>query len=647
MPQYTPPTTATVSRPKAKGYDASIGDLLVRLWPSDGQPLVIATAPVATELVATAANPEDFAEPPEVRTFSRNDFTGGEGLERAHQRDSEPRDLTRFWASKGVDIRRRADEPLEVRLLHDVETAVTDTSVGAVATDGASLWWASGVDVKRTDNPLASPPSTAVEDPHDGEGDVTVLDLAMLGDELYAALGANGIHRRSNLGVWSHWSDLAAVRLWAVKDRIVASTGTELYEAAAAAASTLLKAVPSGVSWTSVVDAGEAVLAAAASEVYAFALSGTPPVLTEAAQTPFLGETVTALGAGQGFVFVATTTPTRVSGTIARLWRAELTDGLTLGAAQVLRVWGDPDTTLVRSPSPIYVTRDHAFVALDAPGSEVHVWRYDFATEAMSRDLVYGAGSITDLLVIEERQFAARSGVGVDREADEYVDSGYLILPLVDFYTARDKLWSSVTAWTSNLGVNSEEIRLDTTDDVAALTDATSTAWAQAASIAEGTGGTPVTLAGKQGRWLAVKVTLYASADNAVTPGLQALSLSAFPGVDEQLFRLPVNVSDHFDRPRHARVLVPNSGHRTFEQLRNLEGTPQVVELFWPELRIRGTVLRVETPISVASARGSSTLVSNVTIRGRKEAVGGGGIEASAKTFGRGLWGKMHFGGDP
>ena len=42
--------------------------------------------------------------------YSRNNFSGGQGLDTAHRANGTPKDTTRFWDSKGVDVFHGDDE---------------------------------------------------------------------------------------------------------------------------------------------------------------------------------------------------------------------------------------------------------------------------------------------------------------------------------------------------------------------------------------------------------------------------------------------------------------------------------------------------------------------------------------------------------
>ena len=635
MAHFTLPTKATVRNPRAKGYDGFIGDFYIRLAIGPDTPLTIQTAPPAPDRITTEANPEDFGEE-FGKTFSRIDFSGGEGLDLAHRRDLVERDFTRFWDSRGIDIRRRTGTVQEIRLLHDTEQADADAqSTLRMIQLGGVLYWTSENRVKRTANPTAGTPTVTTEDPHATEGDQAVRDLAALGNEVYAALAVNGIHRRDSGGTWTHFSDLVADRLWSTKGRIIAASGTGLYEVAAGASSTLLHTLGPGQSWNDVTDGGAAIIAAASDgHLYAFAEEGA--LLTLKAQTFIRGEEPRSVTEAGGFIFYATIQTIAAGGTIARWWRATLNEAFVIAGGQVIRQWGEGAETNDFIPSRLFATRDHVYVGL-VDGAETHLWRYDLATAGVSRDLIFdAAGQIQGFAIEDDRLFVSIASDGIWRQTTTFVASGYLIGPLADFFTARDKQWIGARLWTRPI-TGTEKARLYRTINPSALEDPDSADWIQVLEVTSGAGGDERPLIDVIGRWMAAKIELAASGDGLKTPAVRGYAFRAFPGFDDVVLNLPINVSDQVERPRRRRVRVPYMGGRLFTAIKNLEGKANAAELFRPRTRVRGIVESVSLPIRAKTRRGSLTLVSMVQVRGYKEPAVSGVVGAG--TLGVGLLG--------
>ena len=95
------PTTADVTNPHRKGYDFRLDNLLFRAAVSPDRQLVIRSAEFPGTQIDLKQNPEDITTNI-GQIFSRNDFSGGQGLDYAHKRSQTETDVTRFFDSKGV-----------------------------------------------------------------------------------------------------------------------------------------------------------------------------------------------------------------------------------------------------------------------------------------------------------------------------------------------------------------------------------------------------------------------------------------------------------------------------------------------------------------------------------------------------------------
>lgn len=619
------PTKANVTRPIAHGYDA-----LLEYGPNDADSLYLrlATSP-SRELRLVTVDPDSVSRVPDLSsspedmrpetgtTYSRSDFTGGEGLDRAHDRASTERDWSRFWDSRNVDITpAKGGAVSEIKLLHEtasLRAADADNLRGSLLRLGSSVYGIISAQnrVDRSDDPTASTPTWSVEDPG-GTGDVA--DIAALGNLVYAA--QNTIRQRATNGTWSSWSDLDADRIWSVKGRIVAAVGTALYEARASSGSLLLHTLASGETWNDVADAGPAVLAAA-SDGYLYSFAEEDGELVLRRQTLIEGEQPTALGVAHGLIFVGTGQPTTAGGKIGRLIRAAFV-GLQLRDAQVIRTWGDGSSTADLAPKRIISDRESVWTAVP-DGSETHLWRYHLATAGLVRDLIVGAdGQAEGLCVIDDRMFVSLRGEALYREATTYAATGYVIGPIADFFNAAPKTWVGARLTTGSVPTDTGVVLAYTTTPGSLETPSsgwtniiTATPAAPGASIEE-----PIT--GVQARYLAGKVTLTPNGAKTATPTVLAFSFRALPIPTEEDFSIPVNISDRIEAPHRKPVKVKNLGKEVYEALIDLKGRNIVLTLLRTEEELTGQLRSIGTPIYGQPERGSVTVYTLITIRGTR-----------------------------
>src|SRR6056300_825815 len=123
-------TTINISNPQRYGYDVRIDDILLRTAVGPGREMQIQSSDVQEGQVNVKQNAEDFTSNL-GRIYSRNNFTGGQGLDTAHRANGTPNDPNRFWDSKGVDVFHGDDETsYHIHLLHntaDVNVRGADT----------------------------------------------------------------------------------------------------------------------------------------------------------------------------------------------------------------------------------------------------------------------------------------------------------------------------------------------------------------------------------------------------------------------------------------------------------------------------------------------------------------------------------------
>ena len=144
------PSSANTSNPKALGYEANIDDLYLRFAVGPGRQMNINTAPLQAQAIATSETPEDFQQE-FGQTYSRNDFSGGSGLDKAHQRQAGETAYSRFWDSSGVDVfsNKEPGKEYKLTLLNSTEevTSSTETNLYMEELDG-TIFFSDGAVLK-------------------------------------------------------------------------------------------------------------------------------------------------------------------------------------------------------------------------------------------------------------------------------------------------------------------------------------------------------------------------------------------------------------------------------------------------------------------------------------------------------------------
>lgn len=612
------PTTQNVTQPRARGYGALLtygpgaGDNLYLRLAAVGGDFTVETAPTAPASVNTAEIPEEMRSNEMGQSFGRSDFSGGEGLDRAHRRDGTDRDFRRYWDSQGIDVQpARGGNPATLRLLHDITLNDTDASTNlTTARIGSTLFRADGSNVRVSTNGGSSWANSAAGGTIEGA-------MAVLGDALYACIGSS-VRKRDSGGSWSEASATSADGCWSAKGRILFSDATALYELVEGGADVLLSTLPSGQVWNDIVDGGNAILAAASDgNIYAFhEIEG---VLELGGQTLIEEEEPISIETVQGVVFIGTRQPTSAGGYIGRLWRSTLV-GLRLRESEVVRSWGGNGATLDHGPRALLGTRSSMFFAVYESSTATHVWRYDLDTGGLSRNLVVAdanADIAQGMETLDDRLFVAIRGDGMWKESDDYVASGWLIGPLADHYTAAPKHWVGARI-TSDTVTGTEQIDLEYSTDPEAIQDNGAGSWANAVSVTstEGQVTTEAPVSDTRSRFLATQVVITRGSTATVTPVVYAYSFRSLPTTDEVLFEIPVNLSDQLEAPRRRRYRVKGRGDTVYQTLKSYEGQPVRVELLYPADTIRGQLESVVRPILQGSRQGSPLLVGSLKVRG-------------------------------
>ena len=212
--------------------------------------------------------------------FAQGDFSHGAGQMYFHK---PSRDELMYFASEGFDI----SEPGKLTHLHAVLEDEDTAGAGALTQAGGFAYFADGTNVRVGNG--AIPGTYSTEDPSAAEAALNVDNCCARGDEVFAAIGAGGLHIRSAAGVWSHWqpdaaTDLSigtATKVAYLKNRIIAvgQAGRDVYEVVASSAPTSMLTLPAGWLFESIFEAGAYIYASAASSnaglsrIYRFGLN--------------------------------------------------------------------------------------------------------------------------------------------------------------------------------------------------------------------------------------------------------------------------------------------------------------------------------------------------------------------------------------
>ena len=615
------PSPSNTSEPQAQGFEANLDDLFLRFAVGPGRQMQINTAPLQAQAIQTSETPEDFQQE-FGQIYSRTDFSGGSGLDKAHKRNASEMDFSRFWDSSGVDVfsGKAVGQEYKVSLLNSTEEVTTssETNLYAQQLDG-TIFYADGPVLKKITTPLTG--STSTDGTPSAGNDIT--GLAIMGNQLFIV--ANGvIYQRTGAGSYGsgYNSDNTYSRLWAAKGRLIASdTSGVLYEiepsSASAGADTTIHSLRNGRSWTDVCDAGAVVLATA-DDGYIYSLADESSNLTLKGQTFIEGEVPNAIDAAQGLIFYGTYENT-ASGKIGRLYRAEITNANSLYVlvnAQLIKQWGDGTTTLDQAPYSIISTRDSIYTGIKDTASKTNLWRYYLPTGGIARDLEFAEGGIVKgLTVFSDKLFATVSGGGIYRETSNYVSSGYIITALADFFTSEKKQW--VGAKLNTQDISSGTVQLSTSTIATDINDSSSSTWQSQVVINSGTGGEEEVMSLVDGRWIAGKIDI-STDDQAQSPGLLSFAIRGFQLVNDLVVDIPVNISDQIERPFRKRIKVNGQGELVYQALRNKEGKNVQLEIYRPDTLLRGIIENVSSPIEEISPRGSVTTYCLVRFRGSK-----------------------------
>jgi hypothetical protein len=633
------PSPSNTNQPQAQGFEANLDDLFLRFAVGPGRQMQINTAPLQAQAIQTSETPEDFQQE-FGQIYSRTDFRGGEGLDKAHRREGTPNDFQRFWDSKGINVfHADEDTSYSVKLLNDIEqktlTFSSDNNYLAQTTNGY-MYITDDTDVyQSTDEGVTWTAMTSTSISY------TIHGIAAFGNDLFVVAGDGSTNKQllSYVQSTDTWTDESLgssfigyfTGIWFAKGGLFVSgkstTAEYLWESSPftknfsgdfQSTSALVVTEPTH-EFTSVIDAGAVVLAGHTDgNIYSLKIDGGTWSLKGQTQISF--EEIHSLAASEGLVFIGTR---GFQSNTGRFFTADLTvaDNLyVLTNRQLVKQW---DNGVDQSPHSMFVTRDSVYMGIHESATETNLWRYYLPTAGIARDISITHSSDSDAKMTGitltgttvPKFIAVVDGVGVFKETDTYVSTGYIISSLADFYTSEKKQW--VGAKLNTNGVSSGTVELATTTVPLDINDVNSPTWEPQISVASGTGGEEEVLELVQGRWMSVKLTITTS-DSSQTPEMLSFAVRGFQLVNDLVVDMPINISDQVERPFRKALRVNGQGELIYQALRNKEGQNVQLEIFRPDTLLRGIIENVSSPVEEISPRGSVTTYCLVRFRGSK-----------------------------
>ena len=629
-------TTINISNPKRYGYDVRIDNILLRSAIGPGREMQIQSSDVQEGQINVKQNPEDFTSNL-GRIYSRNNFTGGQGLDTAHRTNGTNKDTTRFWDSKGVDVFHGDDETsYHTHLLHTTSRELTFTSSNnyLAQTTNGDMYVTDGTSIKKsTDNG-----DTWAEVTDSSYTSLTIsynfTGAAAVGDQVYFTTAdgtSNSELIQYNGSTWSenaqHYASNGGLTgVWFAKGQLFLSADDGSVEK-------LFAVSPFEKTWSSsdlsgtpivtfedshhvsqIVDAGAVVLAASTNgDIYSIKdVSGT---MTLKGQTNIPFEEVHSISAAEGIVFFGTKEKSRAVG---RFYRADLTvadDLYVLANRQLIKEWviSGQDTT----PKFMFASRDSIYCGIKESGSESYLWRYYLPTAGFARDLEMGeSGIILGITQSDGKFIVSVGGGGIYKETSTHESEGYVILSAADFFTAESKQFVGAEISTFSLPTDTS-VELFYSTKFEALDNPNDGSFIKALDQATGVGDTEKQIA-EISRYIIGKVVLKSST-GVNTPKVKSVQFRALARPELVVAQIPINISDRVERPGRKPIKVKGLGDSLYSALRNKEGDSVTLEIFDPNEIIRGVVERISYPINSNVERGSVTQYAIITVRGTRQ----------------------------
>tara|TARA_R100001126_G_scaffold102710_1_gene88486 strand:+ start:4155 stop:6140 length:1986 start_codon:yes stop_codon:yes gene_type:complete len=632
------PLASEVDFSKRKGYNVQLDDLLLRTATGPDRVLQIQSAEFPQQSINLAVNPEDITTNV-GQIFSRNNFSGGEGLDTAHKRNGTEDDITRFFDSKGVDVFHGDEEgSYKVHLLNATDEInvrgssndlagsnnyiarttngylyLTDTTNIYVSTNDGAAWSAvsTGLTINNNFTGIAAFGNGLYLTTANGTtaSELIKFDGSSWSEETTAQTSAGGL-----TGVWFvknqlfiSGQDSSASYLWAVKPFGKTWSSSDLTTASALLVSENTHDIKD------VVDAGAVVLAASTdSNIYSIKdISGT---MTLKGQTHVPFEEVHSIEAAEGIVLFGTK---EIGTNTGRLYRSQLTvadDLYVLANRQLIKEW--IISGIDASPKFMFSTRDSIYMGIKESSTEAYLWRYYLPTAGLARDLEIDTGSeITGITQANGQFIIVGAGKDIYKESSiSFVSTGYLIIPNADFFTSEQKQWVGAEVEHNELGGGQQiDVFISTIYDTVDNPDSSN--WELVGQSVSGTGGVEYEL-NRNARYVNAKVVLTPNTALTSSPEFRSIAIRALPRPELVVVSIPINLSDQIERPNRKRLRVTGLGETIYQTLKTKEGDSVTLILHEPSETIRGVVESVQYPIIEDGNLGSVTQYCIVRVRG-------------------------------
>lgn len=636
-------TTLSVSNPKRMGYDVRLGLNLYRTAVGPNREMTIQSSNVEDGQINVKQNPEDFTSNL-GRIYSRNNFSGGQGLDTAHRANGTEKDTTRFWDSKGVDVFHGDDETsYHTHLLYttaDKDVLGANTSFSSsnnymVRTTNGNIYVANGTSVyESTDGGDTWSSSTT--------STYEITGMVAYGNQVFITSGTGSTTELKHYdgSTWAveslgttitgHLTGIFFSKgvlyvsgkttddihyLW-YADPIQKNFNNQF----TSGSSNLL--ISAENLFTDVADAGAATLIANENgTIYSIKdVSGTP---TLQGQTEIPFEEIHTISAAEGIVFFGTK---EFSRDVGRLYRADLTvaDNLyVLANRQLIKEWVmydiDGVTLIDTTPHSMFVSRDSVYVGIKESASTSYLWRYYLPTAGLARDLEVNAGGLVYGITQHDGKFLISvAGVDVYKETSTYESEGYILMSAADFYTAEHKQFvgAEISTFTMSNDVSAE---LYYSTKFEALDNPNDSSFTRALTQSSGYGDEEKQIA-EVARYIIGKIVLK-SGDGLYTPKIKSVQFRALARPELVVAQIPINISDRVNRPGRKPITVKGLGNTLYASLRNLEGTSVTLEIYSPGEIIKGVVERISYPITANTERGSVMQYAIITVRGTRQPV--------------------------
>src|SRR6056300_615594 len=635
-------TTLSVKNPKRLGYDIRLDLNLYRTAVGPGREMTIQSSNVEDNNINVKQNAEDFTSNL-GRIYSRNNFSGGQGLDTAHRADGTAQDTTRFWDSKGVDVFHGDDETsYNLHLLYTTaaesisfsgtnnylaqttngDLYVTDQTVIYKSTDNGDTWAAvtTGLTINYNFTGAAAVGDQVYFTTADGTSNSELIQYDG------TTWTENSTDQSSNAGLTGCWfakgqlfisgDDGTVEYLWAVSPFNKTWTAADLAEADA------ILTFEDSHHVSQIVDAGAVVLVASTNgDIYS--VKDVDGTMTLKGQTNIPFEEVHCIAASEGIVFFGTREKTR---NVGRFYRADLVvanDLYVLANRQLVKEWVIYDTdgvTLIdTTPKHMFVSRDSVYCGVKESNTESYLWRYYLPTAGFARDLEIGvSGFILGITQSDGKFVISVSGSDIYRETSTYESEGYVLMSAADFYTAEHKQFVGAEISTFDM-TNDVSAELFYSTKFEALDNPTDASYVRALTQSSGVGDEEKQIA-EVSRYIIGKVVLK-SGDGTDTPKVKSVQFRALARPELVVAQIPVNISDRVERPNRKPIKVKGLGDTMYASLRNLEGTSVTLEIFNPGEIIKGVVERISYPIQADTELGSVMQYAIITVRGTRQPV--------------------------